>query len=166
MVDGFDRTRRQNRGIDRWRSGNLGPWFHRGRFGLRLAFGAEVFDDPLVAGDLLRIDPLHQLLLGEDLRVGAGNPVAPDETFGRGDGVAFLGLLAAVVADGVAFLAAWFARAGEAKVFALHAPADDFDFLLFADEAADFLAGVVTAAKSAAKFAGSRRLLQQRMSAN
>ena len=110
--------------------------------------------------------PQEGLLLGENVVAAAGDTFPPEKALGRCDGIALFRLLIAVIADHVALFAARLAGAGDAEIFALDAPADDVDLLRFADESADFLAGVVAAAESAAELAAKGSFLQKGVCAN
>lgn len=112
------------------------------------AVAADVFGDPFVGGHFHRLDPLHELVFGIHLRK-AGPPGVPDEPFGFARHVRGFVAFVACFTNAFAVFAGRAAWAGDTEFFALRAPADDLDALLFADELADFFTGADSAAAGA-----------------
>ena len=117
---------------------------------VRVALWAQVFDNPLVARNLLRDCLLHQLLAGVDGRT-AGDPLGPDELLRAGMNRVLIATFIAELADCLAVFATRFARSRNAEVFTLAAPAGDLHLLSLANEPAGFLTGIRTTAVIAAK---------------
>lgn len=112
---------------------------------LGLTGRAQVFHDPLIPGDCLGDRLLHQLLLRVDRSARGGGPVGPAEDLRN---AAWIGRLRAGV-DFFAMVVVRAARIGSAELLTLHAPDDNLDFLLFADQPTDLLAVVAAGADPA-----------------